>query len=419
MHIHLLGINHKTASVDIREKLALPREALGPALKSLGTQVDQAIILSTCNRTEIYSATSDKDTENKTLRKFWRTYLSLDIGLLGPYLYDYHDIDAARHLFRVASGLDSQILGEYQILGQVRDSLTTAAKHNTISLPISRLFHYAIATGRRVRNETEVSRGSLSISYTAVQLARRLLSDLSSTRILLVGAGDTGELVAKALRSFGVGDILVANRTATRSQILSNRLNAIPIPFNDIENALLDVGMVITSTESPKFLITKSMLQHRSGPPLVLIDLALPRNVDPAVAELPETHLYNLDDLSAIAEENLENRASSIAQAEQIIEEELAALKEWWDSLEAIPAIKAIMGQAERIRLRELKKALSLLPNLTEEEAQVLEKLTLSLANKLLHNPIKTLKKRSPYYIGAAQELFQLAETKGQTSKNQ
>ena len=420
MHIQLLGINYHTAPVEIREKLSLSKQELKPALIALKQQVGEGIILSTCNRTETYTVSESKDSPNKAAKAFWSNYLGVDLKPLEPYLYSYSDLDAARHLSRVAAGLDSQILGEFQVLGQVREAFTSAAKCETVETLLSQIFHCAITVGRRVRNETSISKGSLSISYSGVQLAKQLLGDLSGLKTLLVGVGETGELVAKALRSLGAGELTVINRTDSRAEALASELNAKAAPFENLHQILKHTNLVISSVEAPNYLITKPMLQQHANGTRVLIDLSIPRSIDPQVAEVANVHLYNLDDLAALAQEHKEARKAAIAEAEKIIEEEMTRLQNWWESLKATPAIKAIRQQADDIRQRELEKAIKLLPSLTAEEIKTLDKLTRSIVDKVLYNPIQTLKcNQSTYYIGAAQELFHLngSEPQGHESK--
>lgn len=409
MHIQLLGINYHTAPVAVRESLSFSKQNLEPALKSLKQQLGQGIILSTCNRTEIYTVAKSKDPQTKAVKAFWSNYLGIDLKPLEPYLYSYYDIDAARHLAKVAAGLDSQILGEFQVLGQVREAFTSAAKYETVEALLSQIFHCAITAGRRVRNETSISRGSLSISHTGVQLAKQVLGDLGAFKTLLVGTGETGELVAKTLRSFGTGELTVTNRTASRAQALADELGAKTVPFENLQYILAKSNLVISSVEAPAYLITKSMLQNHANGTRVLIDLSIPRSIDPEVAEISNVYLYNLDDLTTLAQKNLDGRKAAIAEAEKIIEEEISRLQKWWEALDVTPAIKAIKQQADEIRQRELEKALKLLSNLTAEEAKTLDKLTRSIVDKVLYNPIQTLKcNQSTYYIGAAQELFRL-----------
>lgn len=396
LDILLVGLNHKTTPLEVRERISFSKEQLHDALPLLKDKVGECVILSTCNRTELYTAV---DNPAKAVGQIWRfmaDFHGLTHSAVPPYLYDYTGADAVRHLFRVASGLDSMIVGESQILGQVRNALRLASESQSVQVSLVGLFHAAVRVGRRAREETKLGRNALSISYTGVQLAQRILGTLQGLRVLLIGAGEAGQLVAKALRTVGVGDLMISNRTLTRAEELAQSLGGRVIPFLDIEGALSNADIVITATDSPELIITRDMVASldlgRRGSTLFLFDLALPRDVDPQVAALEGVKLCNIDDLSSIAEENLEERQQAAIEVEAIVEDEMERFMRWWDSLDAVPIVKMLWQQAEEIREREVVRALRKLPNLPPQQLQVIDALTRSVVKKLLHYPTASLK---------------------------
>ncbi len=413
MHILLVGLNHKTAPLEVREKVFVPKERLPSALAHFSESVGVGVILSTCNRTEIYSVAERSKETAVNVRRFVTEYGGLTQEAVSPHLYDYSDADATRHLFRVASGLDSMILGESEILGQVRQALVAGAESQSLQLPLSRLFHGAIRTGRRVREETEVGRNPLSISYAGVQLAQRILGSLAGLRALLIGAGEAGHLVARALRTSGVSDMMVANRTQDRASELAKRLAGRMVQMSDVPDALKDADIVIAATEAPEYVIDQEMAlaaaQNGRDRPLFLFDLSLPRNIDPEVASIDNLRLFNIDDLWSIAEENLETRKAAAEDAERIVDAETSRFMEWWDSLEAVELIKTLHKQGEEIRRRELERALRKLSTLPREQRDVVEALTRSIVEKLLHDPTESLKRNATKaQLQTIRELFRL-----------
>jgi glutamyl-tRNA reductase len=413
MHILLTGLSHKTAPVEIRERVAFTKNQLLDALSALGDRTGGGVILSTCNRTEVYSVTDSPDETGPEVQGFIADFHALDRAQVSPHLYNRTGPQAVRHLFRVASGLDSMILGESEILGQVREALTVAADSGSLRAPASRLFHRAIRTGRRVRDETELGRNALSISYAAVQLAQQVLGDLRGMRVLLVGAGDAGQLVAKALRTSGAADVIVANRTLERSEELARSLDGRAVPFAHVGLSLADVDIAIAATEAPGYVLTAeavaSAADARTGRPLFLFDLSIPRNIDPDADSLDDVSLFNIDHLSAIAEQNLRGRGEAVAEAERIVDDEVARFMLWWDSLEALPVIKALRQQAEGVRSRELARAVDQMPELSDREVARLDAMTRSIINRLLHDPTVALKRQSSDgLLQSVRELFNL-----------
>ena len=413
MRIVAVGLNHRSAPLGLRERAAVPRDRLPDALRALRERVGEAVLVSTCNRTEIYSVSDDPDASAGALEAFLAEYGGVARDELSPHLYRVIGPDAARHLFRVASGLDSMMLGESEILGQVRNALAAASEHGEMHAPLSRLFHGAIRAGRRAREETDVGRNSLSLSYAGVQLVQRAAGGLSGLRALLVGAGEAGRLLARALRTTGVSDLLVANRTPERAAELAHRLGGRTVPLEDAAGALpsVDVAVMATDARTPVFdaAALEAAVAAREGRPLVVLDMSVPRSVDPRAGELDGVRLFNIDDLSTITEETLESRREAAAKVESIVDEEVARFSEWWDSLEAVEVVKALRERAESVRRQELARAMRRLGEVPPEQAEVIEALTRALTSKLLHDPTTALKTRlSKAQLQAARDLFGL-----------
>ena len=415
MHILLVGLNHKTAPLEVRESVSFSKEQLSEALPLLRRQVGEGLILSTCNRTELYTTTANPADGAQKLWRFVSELQGSNTVDISDHLYQYVDADAAQHLFRVASGLDSMILGESQILGQVRDALAAASEAQSVDGSLLGLFHAAVRVGRRVRLETSLGHGALSVSYVGVQLAQRVAGTLDNRKVMLIGAGETGKLVAKALTTAGVGDLVIANRTMSRGLELAGDLGGRAVALAEVPSMLADVDIVLVSTDSPGFIITEEMVSHsarlRRNGPLFLFDLAIPRDVEPSVGTVEGVQLYNVDDLSAIAEDNLDERRKAAAKAEVIIQEQVGRFMAWWDALDAAPIVKALQKQAEDIRGKELAHSLRMLPGLGPEQKEIVDALTRSIVRKLLHDPTTFLKNRATKsQLSAARDIFRLWE---------
>ena len=415
MEILVVGLNHKSAPLEVLEKLSFSKEQLSDALSGLRDQVGESIILSTCNRTEIYATIDGPAEVKQQISSFVARFHGIDVEAISPHLYDYLGTDAVSHLLGVASGLDSLIVGESQIMGQVRDAMTVASETGSAHVPLVGLFHAAVRTGRRVREETEVGRNALSISYAGVQLAKRTLGSRQGLTVLLVGAGEAGRLVANALRTVGVGELVIANRTQSRGEELANSLGGAIVPFAGLNEALGKADIAIAATDAPDYVITQDMVaatqEQRGKHHLFLVDLAVPRDIDPQVADLEGVKLFNIDDLSLIAEENLEARKRAAVHAESIVRDEVARFMKWWDSLDAVPVIKILQRQAEEIRKRELDHALHDMPDIQSEHVAVVDALTRSIVKKILHDPTIFLRdKADKSQLQAARDLFRLWE---------
>ncbi len=414
MQILLIGVNHRTTPLQVREAVSFSKDQLPAALPELRRAVGDGLILSTCNRTEIYATADDTEGAGARAGQFLSTFHDVPHESLTPHLQLLLDDKAAHHLFRVASGLDSMIIGESQILGQVRDALTAASEAKSIDTPLVGLFHAAVRTGRRAREETDIGRNALSVSYAGVNLASNVLGGLEGRKALLIGAGEAGKLVAAALRSAGVGELLIANRTTARSDELASELDGTTVAFDAIQDALGEVDIAIAATDAPEYIISRPMVEHalartRPDRPLFIFDLALPRDVEPSAGDLPGVRLFNIDDLASIAEENQRKRQSSAADAERIVQDELSRFMSWWESLDAEPMIRALRLRAETVREQELDRAIKSLPDLNHDGQRVLDALTRSIVNRLLHDPTVFLKKRaSKSELDAARMLFGL-----------
>lgn len=357
MRILLLGVNHKTVPLDVREAASFSKSKVIEALPALQGIAGEAVVLSTCNRTEIYVTASDEKKVAPRIERFLSDFHGLPSETLSPHLIQSLDDDAVRHLLKVASRLDSLIIGVSEILGQVRESLIIASE--SVRSPLLGLFHSAVRTGGRTREETEISRNAKSVSSAGVRLAKRMLGDLEGRRALLIGAGKAGALVARALRFAGVGELLIANRTRARSESLAEELTGAVVEFDDIASTLEKVDIAILATDAPEFILSSQMVSEsqRYAPAdrkLFIFDLALPRDVEPPVAHIPNVELFNIDDLSSIAEDNMNDRKRAAVEAEVIVEIEVQRFMRWWESLDAEPMVRELKIQAEDIHQQEI-----------------------------------------------------------------
>ena len=420
MHILSLGLNHTSAPVHLRERLTFSEEQIRASLSRLGRghlsgSVAEMVILSTCHRVEIYAVSTEETFH--ALETFLSEARDTVRDEFTGHLYDCKDEDAARHLFHVAAGLDSLVVGEPQILGQVTRALKLAREHNTAGPVLNRLFQSAIHAGKRIRTETGISRNSASISSLAASLSQQVVQHLHEAKIVILGAGETAELAVEALIKRGANRILVVNRTLENARSLAQRWGAQATTFENLNNALASADIVIASTGAPHTVVTTEMvnqaMQARQPRPLVLIDIAVPRNIDPDVADLPHARLYNIDHLTARLEHSLAERMAEIPQAKAILEEELSQFTEHMKSWEMIPIIADMRHQAELIRQQVLEKTLRRLPDLTDIERNRIEAMTQALVKKLLEAPTHRLRAEAscPHaseYAAVARTLFGL-----------
>ncbi len=419
MHLILVGLSHKTAPIEIRETLTFPadRQAAALAAFTCSDKVSEAVVLSTCNRTEIYAVTTSGADSIDSVIDCMCSFHHLDRAGLDPYLYASEGEAVVRHLFRVVASLDSMVVGEAQILGQAKEAYDHSFGNGASGRVFNKLFRQSFEVGKRVRSETAIGESAVSISYAAVELARKVFDTLDGRTILVLGAGKMSELTAKHLVSQGVRSVLVANRTYERAVDLARRFEGEPIRYEDLFTRMRDADIVISSTAAPGYVVTRGdvaeVMKKRSGRPLFFIDIALPRDIDPAVNDLNNVFLYDIDDLSGVVESNLEERMREAAQAEIIIEDEIAAFERWLESMEVVPTIAAIRAKSERMRAEEMEKALKRLDGLSEKEIATVEALTQAIVNKMLHGPTARLKaaaaeKDGYEYVDSARHLWGL-----------
>ncbi|MBI5285965.1 MAG: glutamyl-tRNA reductase [Deltaproteobacteria bacterium] len=417
MNIIIVGISHNTAPVEIRERFSFSPGTIQEPLKRLSSVVNEGVILSTCNRVEIIAASPVLEKGVWQVKKFLSDFHNTPLEQLDEYLYIHTEEDAVRHLFRVAAGLDSMVLGEPQILGQVKDAYGYAVESRTAGLIISKLFHRAFSVAKRIRTETGIGTSAVSVSYAAVELAKKIFSSLDGKVIILIGAGEMAELAARHLLTNGVGEIIVANRTYERAVEVARGFKGTPIMLREFGHYLKRADIVITSTAAPMFIIgpaqVEEVLRERKNRPMFFIDISVPRNIDPLINNLDNAYLYNIDDLQGVVEANLKERAKEAKRAEAIIEEAIGKFYRWVKSLDVVPTIVSLRRRFEEIRKGELEKVLSSINGLSEKDIKALESMTRAIVNKILHDPITHLKKEShtvdgDFYIEAARRLFDL-----------
>jgi glutamyl-tRNA reductase len=419
MLVMVLGLSYKTAPLALMERVVFSPEALPDALTTLHEQGVHGVILSTCNRVEIYALVGHQDSGRRALLRYLADYHGLPVGDLAPYVYVASQEEAVGHLFRVACGLDSMVLGETQVLGQVRGAYRAAQRHGQPGPLLARLFLQALEVGKRAHRETRICQSAASVSAAAVGMARQSLGALEARTALVVGAGETSRLTARTLQASGMGELLVMNRTVEHAEALARAVGGEALPLQALQPALARADVVISSTGAPRYVVgeptVRSAMAQRPRRPLYCIDVAVPRDVDPAVGAVPNVYLYNLDHLAAVREDYADCRAGDVRQVERIVDEETTRFFHWWDAREVVPTIAALRAQAESIREAELAKALARLGPLAERDRETLEALTSAIVNKLLHQPTVQLKQRSGEHDGrryapAVRALFQLPE---------
>jgi glutamyl-tRNA reductase len=399
MHVVVVGLSHKTASVEIREKLSISRKEIPSAIASLKAEdsIRECLILSTCNRVEIYVVASSEEMGAAQITKFLcRASPHLSPEKLIDCLYSHGSDGAVRHLFRVASGLDSMVVGEPQILGQVKEAFDEALLSSGTGTILNKLFKKAISVAKRVRSETGISENAVSISYAAVELAKKIFRNLHDKTVMLLGAGEMAELAAGYLAQNGAREVVVSTRNYDRAVALAGQFNGRVARYDDFLKEMVHTDIVLCSTGAPHYLIryedVHRLIQLRKNRPVFLIDISVPRNIDPEINEIDNVYLYNIDDLESVVKANLHARQNEAEKAEEIIAEETAAFNRWVRTLEVVPTIVALREKAERIRKSELERVLSRLGPVDEEKAKAIDALTLSIVNKILHAPMTAMK---------------------------
>jgi len=398
MKIAVVGLNHKTADVELREKLAFSGPKLEEGLRRIRTiqGIRETAIISTCNRVEIYLHVQDIEKAYAAIKDFLVEFFDIRRESLGTALYLHEDLSAVKHIFRVASSLDSMIVGEPQILGQLKDAFDFALEKKTTGVLLNRLLKKSISVAKRVRTETRIAESAVSISFAAVELAKKIFTDLEGKSFMLLGAGEMAELAAKHMMNNGVQDIIVANRTFERGCELSREFNGRAIRFEDFPSELVHADIVICSTGAPTFVLLKEHMQkvmkERKQKPVFIIDISVPRNIDPGINDMDNVYLYDVDDLKGVVDTNISERQKEAAKAEAIVEDEIETFKKWMMTLDSVPTVVALRERADAIRKEELERFFNRFPSLGEKERKAVEGLAGSIINKLIHAPTVALK---------------------------
>jgi glutamyl-tRNA reductase len=420
MSIIVVGLSHKSAPIEVREKLNFPETTLPDALRKLMTYegVRESLIMSTCNRVEIYASVQDSARGIDRIKQFISDYHGLSREALEQSLYVYPDAQGVRHAFRVASSLDSMVVGEAQILGQLKDAFDIALKTKTTSTILNKLIKKAISVAKRVRTETRLAEGAVSISSAAVELAKKIFGDLVGKTVMLLGAGEMAELAAQHLLGNGVKNIMVANRTFERAEELAKEFKGDAIRFEHFPDSLVMVDILICATGAPNYVVRRDMvsraLKERRHKPIFLIDISNPRNIDPEVDKVDNVYLYDIDDLQSKVDVNTEGRAKEAARAEELVTQEVETYLQWERALDAVPTIVDLREKVDEVRRRELDKTLGALNGISEDQKRAVEAMSQAIVNKLLHAPLVVLKQAASTpdtgdnTIAVARRLFNL-----------
>lgn len=422
MHIVVVGLSHKTAPVEIREKLAVSESRMGEALTRLCSYqgVREGIVLSTCNRVEVYAVVDEIEAGYERIQEFLAdAHLSLSSEQLTPHLYWHQGDRAINHLFRVASSLDSMIIGESQILGQIKDAFEAALTHKSTGIILNKVVKKAISVAKRVRTETKIAEMAVSVSYAAVELAKKIFSDLSEKTVLLVGAGEMAKLAARHFIASGVRHVRVTTRNPQHGLELAERFGGTAVLFEQFREDMASADIVLVSTGAAHSLVSEDDVQRsvrqRQNRPMFLIDISVPRNIDPAVRHVDNAFLFDIDDLKARVEQNRGGRLEEAEKAERIVVDEVKVVRQWLQSLEVTPTIMALRTKADDIKRVEMEKTLGRLANLSASERELVEAMASSIVNKLIHNTMVTLKAEvnssdGAAFVEAARRFFSLGD---------
>jgi glutamyl-tRNA reductase len=415
----MLGLSHASAPVEVRERVAFSGQGLAMGLSMMVSRpaILEGAILSTCNRTELYAVVSSPAEGREALKAFILEERDLPAEVFEEFFYFLEGEAAIRHLFRVSGGLESQILGEGQILSQVKDAQAAAQLHRTMGAVLDSLFRFAVTAGKRVRTETEISRGAVSVSSAAIELAKESLGGFDGKTIMILGTGKMGELAAKQLPSYNLDKIYVANRTLESAEQLAERIGGEAVPFHAMQDALEAIDMLVCSTGAPHYVLTpsemKSVIANRDGKPLLIVDVSVPRNIDPALGDLPGITVYDVDDLQSVASKNRSERQAVAMEAEAILVAEISSYQTWLKNFRMTPTISSFRNKAHDLREQELgrfwdKHAHTFSP----EQRQLVESMTQAMMNKFLHQPLTSLKGMNSlqqhHHASALQTLFDL-----------
>lgn len=417
MNILVVGLNHKTANVDVREKLAFNGPKLDEGLiriKSI-SGIKEAVILSTCNRVEMYANVDNPPNAYESIKDFLSEFHGIERASLETALYTYENINAVKHIFRVAASLDSMVVGEPQILGQIKDAFEFSLQKKTTGIFLNKLMKKAISVAKRIRTETKIAENAVSISFAAVELAKKIFTDLATKSFMLLGAGDMAELAAWHLMSSGVREVLVANRTYETGCELAKEFNGRAVRFEDFMYEMVNTDIVICSTGASKYVLMKEQMQkimkERKHKPVFIIDISVPRNIDPEINNIDNVYLYDVDDLHGIIDTNKLERQKEAEKAEGIIAEEIETFQKWLASLDSVPTIVALRDRADAVKREEIEKILNKLPALGEKEKEAIEYMANAIINKLIHPPTAALKEDSEdrdILIAAIRKLYGL-----------
>lgn len=421
MKLLLTGLSHHTAPVEVRERLAFEENTLLDALDRLRRRpgMIEGMILSTCNRVEVAVTAEEQADAEGSIERFLAESRSVEPDWMSPYLYRYHGPDAIRHLFRVASSLDSMVVGEPQILGQLKTAYALAKECGAISGYLDLVMTRAFNVAKRVRTETEIGASAVSVSYAAVELARDIFGSLAGKRVLLAGAGKMAESAARHLRRAGVSDILVTNRTRSRADLLAEEFQGQVAPYEEFLNVLPEVDIVLASSSAPHYILTREQMRgvigRRRNRPMFLIDIAVPRNIEPSVNQLDNVFLYDIDDLDRVVKSNLQARQNVAEQAEEIIAEEVERMVLRLKTREVTPTIISLQEQLEQLRAAEIERARGKLGALTPQQEEAIEALTRGIINKIAHGPITEMRRKASdpdgiHLMNTIRKLFRLGE---------
>jgi glutamyl-tRNA reductase len=417
--IVLLGLNHKTAPVELRECIAFSVDETADALEVLKKDpvINEIMLFSTCNRVEVLLVTDNRTRAVESAQKFIADYNNIPLSQFQDALYIHQGDDAVRHIFRVAASLDSMVLGEPQILGQIKDAYRTATRKKCSGVILNRLLHRTFFVAKRIRSETGIGDRAVSISYAAIELARKIFGDLDAKKALLIGAGEMAELAVEHLIRNRIGGVQVANRTFEHGVELARRFSGEAVRFEELGECLQTVDIIISSTGSPDFVVTrdqvKGIIRSRRNRPLFFIDIAVPRDIDPQINRIPNTYVYDIDDLKGIIEENIEDRQREAVKADRLVDEAVIHFRQWYESLDVVPTIVAIRNKLEALADAEVKKTLQS-SKIPDEHREALQRMAGSLVSKILHDPTKILKNRhhedKSVLLDIARKLFNLDE---------
>ncbi|PFB29251.1 glutamyl-tRNA reductase [Bacillus cereus] len=398
MHILVVSVNYRTAPVEFREKLTFQAAELEQAMTTLQNQksVLENVIVSTCNRTEIYAVVDQLHTGRYYIKKFLADWFQLEIEEVAPYLTIFEQDGAIDHLFRVTCGLDSMVVGETQILGQIKDSFLEAQQVKATGTIFNELFKQVVTLAKRAHSETTIGESAMSVSYAAVELGRKIFGELTDCHVLILGAGKMGELALQNLYGSGARKVTVMNRTFTKAEVMAEKYMGHAKPLSELQCALLEADILISSTGASEYVITKEMMakveKMRSGRPLFMVDIAVPRDIDPAIDELEGSFLYDIDDLQGVVEANRAERLKEAEKIQFMIEEEIVLFKTWLSTLGVVPLIAALRDKALAIQSETMESLERKIPNLSDRERKVISKHTKSIINQLLKDPILVAK---------------------------